>query len=113
MGFRARLNKMSLADRNKRGVLYGTVTSALVATTLGSMQCWASQVGPWSNHALRDGCLFIWAVSGLLLAVSQIIFIVVAWGMNPSVTKLLMLVGGLVILAVIAFFLFALSNMPS
>lgn len=123
---------MSLANRNKIGVAYGAVTIALVATILGSGWCWGSQVGPWSNDGLRALCLTIWVVSGLLLAVSQIIFIVVALRMNQnaiatlnpapgpsardaaaSVTKVTILAFSALVLVIIALFLFALSGMPS
>lgn len=109
---------MSLVNRNKIGVLYGAVTIALVATTLGSMQCWASQVGPWSNHSLRDNCLFFWVVSGALLTLSQIVFSAVALGaasVQPPgrVTKVVIVVFATVILSAIALFVVALSQMPS
>jgi hypothetical protein len=123
---------MSLANRNKIGVAYGAVTIALVATILGSGWCWGSQVGPWSNDRLRGVCLAIWAASGLLLAVSQIIFIVVALRMNhnaiptldltpgapardapASVTKVMILAFAALVLVVIASFLYVLSSMPS
>jgi hypothetical protein len=85
-----------------------------------------------SGACLHDICLAIWAVSGVLLALSHIASSELLWGLKtaPSRTptwhralrpakltrasrKTLMLVGGLVILAVIAVFLFALFNMPS
>jgi hypothetical protein len=105
---------MSLAKRNKIGVLYGTVTVALLAATLGSGQCWQSQVGPWSNEGLHDNCLFIWVVSGVLLTLSQIVFIWVAFFEVPaSVTRVVILLFGIVILLAIALFIVALSGMPS
>ncbi len=124
---------MSLANRKNIGVTYVATTSVLLVAIVGSWQCWQSlNVGHHPSETLHDICLAIWAVSGVLLALSQIVFIGIALGIkdsaisntdvapgpspgeaHASVPKVLMLVGGLVILAVIALFLFALSNMPS
>jgi len=113
--------------------VYGAVTLALLVAIVGSWQCWESQnVGHHPTETLHDVCLGTWVVSGVLLAVSQLFFIGVALrirdsavpirdlppGASPpeihaNVTKVLMLVGGLVILAFIALFIFALSVMPS
>jgi hypothetical protein len=124
--------KMSLANRNKIGMAYGAVTIALVATIFGSGWCWGSQSGPGSSEGLHDVCLTIWVTSGILLAVSQIIFIVIALGMNhnatatldltpgtparatpASVTKVVILAFAALVLVVIALFIYALSGMPS
>ena len=124
---------MSLANRKNIGVTYVATTSVLLVAIVGSWQCWQSlNVGHHPSETLHDICLAIWAVSGVLLALSQIVFIGIALGIkdsaisntdvapgpspgeaHASVPKVLMLVGGLVILAVIALFLCALSNMPS
>jgi hypothetical protein len=124
---------MSLANRKNIGVTYVATTSVLLVAIVGSWQCWQSlNVGNHPSETLHDICLAIWVVSGVLLALSQIVFIGIALGIkdsgvsntdvaagaspgeaHASVPKTLMLVGGLVILAVIAVFLFALFNMPS
>ena len=124
------IEKMSLANRKTIGIAYGAVTTALVAIIVGSGWCWGSR--GTSNMTLHDVCLAIWAVSGALLALSQIVFIGVALRMkdgaisktdlapgapNPeapaNVTKVAILVSGAVIVLAIVFFLFALSSMPS
>ncbi len=80
---------------------------------------------------LHDVCLTIWVVSGILLALSQIIFIGIGLRIRDnviattgggagtiresraSVAKVVILIGATVILIAIAFFLYALSSMPS
>jgi hypothetical protein len=124
---------MTLAHRKNIGAAYVATTIGLLVTIVGSWQCWESQnVGDHPTETLHDVCLAIWVASGALLALSQIVFIGVALGIkdsavsttdvapgasppeaHASVAKVLMLVGGLVILGIIAVFLFALSNMPS
>jgi hypothetical protein len=126
-------NAVILPNHRNIGRVYGAVTLALLVAIVGSWQCWESQnVGHHPTETLRDVCLGIWVVSGVLLAVSQLFFIGVALrirdsavpigdlapGASPpkihaNVTKVLMLVGGLVILGFIALFIFALSVMPS
>jgi len=122
-----------LPNHRNVGRVYGAVTLALLLAITGSWQCWESQnVGHHPTETLHDVCLGIWVVSGVLLAVSQLLFIGVALrirdsavpisalspGASPpeshaNVTKVLMLVGGLVILTFIALFILALSVMPS
>jgi hypothetical protein len=127
------IKKMSLPNRKNIGVAYFAITIALVATIMASWWCWQSQnVGNHPTETLHDICLAIWAVSGALLALSQIVFIGVAWRMKDgavaktdlasgaplgeapaSVMKITIIVSGVVIVFVIALFLFALSSMPS
>lgn len=126
------VENMSLANRKNIGVAYVAITFALVATILGSGWCWGSQVGPWSNHGLHDVCLAIWLMSGVLLALSQMVFIGVALRMKDgavanadlapgapapraqaSLPKVVILVSGVVVLLIIALVVIALSNMPS
>ena len=124
---------MGLASRTNIGVTYVATTSVLLVAIGGSWQCVQSlNVGHHPSETPHDICLAIWVVSGVLLALSQIVFIGIALGIKDSavsntevapgaspgaarasVPKVLMLIGGLVILAVIALFLFALFNMPS
>ena len=124
---------MTVPNHRNIGRVYGAVTLALLVAIVGSWQCWESQnVGHHSTETLHDVCLDVWVVSGVLLAVSQLFFIGVALRIRDSgvpirdvppgasfpethanVTKVLMLVGGLVILAFIALFIWALSLMPS
>lgn len=126
------VENMSRANRKKIAVAYVAITFALVATTLGSGWCWTSQVGPWSNRGLRDVCLAIWLIAGVLLALSQVVFIGLALRMKDgavanadlargapapraqaSLPKVVILVSGIVVLLIIALVVVALSNMPS
>jgi hypothetical protein len=124
---------MRFANRKNLGVAYVITSIVLLVTIVRSWQCWESQnVGNHSTETLHDVCLGIWVVSGALVVLSQIVFIGVALGIkdsaasntevtagaslpdaHASVTKVLILVGGLVVLAIVAVFLFALFNMPS
>lgn len=89
-------------------------------------------VGSHPTETLHDVCLTIWAVSGALLGLSQIVFIAVALRMKDgavanrdlasrapapeapaSVTKVVILVFGSVIVLAIAFLVFILSITPS
>ena len=124
---------VNLPTHTNIGRVYAAVTGALLVAIVGSWPCWESQnVGHHPTETLHDVCLGIWVVSGALLTVSQLVFVGVALrirdsavpardlplGASPpqihaNVTKVLMLVGGLVILAFIALFIWALSVMPS
>ena len=118
---------MNLASRQHVGIAYAAITCTLVAMISASGWCWGSHDG-----TIHDACLFIWAGSGVLLALSQVIFIGVALRMKgdaittpgalsgtpagetpAKVAKVLILVFGVVILLAIALFVFALLNMPS
>lgn len=118
---------MKPASRQHAGIAYAAITSTLVAMISASGWCWGSHDG-----AIHDACLIVWVGSGVLLALTQVIFIGVALRMKddaittpgaPSealggttrarVAKVLILVFGVVILFAIALFVFALSKMPS
>jgi hypothetical protein len=127
------VENMSPANRKNIGVAYVAITFALVATIFGSGWCWQSQnVGNHPTETLHDVCLAIWVTSGVLLALSQIVFIGVALRMKDgavanadlapggpapraqaSLPKVVILVSGIVVLLIIALVVVALSNMPS
>ena len=50
-----------------------------------------------TNIRLRDACLTIWFVSGVLLALSQIVFICVALGMKAGASRVVVLACGTII----------------
>ena len=122
----------SAVNAHNAGVAYVVTTATLIATITASGWCWSSQnVGSHPSMALHDVCLTIWAVSGILLALSQIIFIGIGLRIKDSaitttdeggrtlresrtsVPKVVILVGGSIILIAIALLLFAFSTMPS
>ncbi len=122
----------SAANIRRTGVAYVATTGGLIATITASYWCWESQnVGSHPSMTLHDVCLTIWAISGILLALSQIIFVAIGLRIKDSaittmdaqgqttresrasVAKVVILVGGSVILITIAMVLFALSTMPS
>jgi hypothetical protein len=124
--------RSSEANARRAGIAYVVTTAALLATITASYWCWESQnVGSHPSMTLHDVCLTIWVVSGILLALSQIIFIGIGLLVKDSaitttdggagtiresrasVPKVVILVGGSVILITIAFILFVLSTMPS
>jgi hypothetical protein len=124
---------MRLLNPKNIGTAYGAITGALVSTVVGSWWCWNSlNVGHHPTETLHDICLAIWVVSGALLALSQIVFIGVAVRLKGGAVattdvapgasageapdggaKFMILVFAVVILVIIAFLVFALSQMPS
>jgi hypothetical protein len=103
-----------MAPRWTLGRIYGTVTAVLIATVFVSGWCWGSQnASGISNVGLRDACLGIWAIAGVLLTLSQFVFVVMAIKAKEASARTAVLVIGLAILAVIALFVVALANMPS
>jgi hypothetical protein len=122
----------SAANAHRAGVAYVVTTATLIAAITASGWCWSSQnVASHPSMPLRDVCLTIWVVAGILLALSQIIFIGIGLRINDSaitttdggtgmiresrasVPRVVILVGSFVILITIAVFVFALSQMPS
>jgi hypothetical protein len=96
------------------GRSYGVVTSALIGTVFASGWCWGSQnVSGISNFSLRDACLGIWVIAGVLLTLSQVVFVVMAIKAKEASARVAVLVVALGILAAIAVFVAALANMPS
>ena len=96
------------------GRSYGVVTAVLIATVFASGWCWRSQnVSGISNPDLRDACLVIWAIAGVLLTLSQCAFVVMAIKAKETSARSAVIVIALAILAVIALFVVALANMPS
>ena len=61
------------------GAFYAGVTAVLILAVAVSQWCfrWQNTTG-LTYMALRDVCLAVWAVSGILLAVSQVAFVVLA-----------------------------------
>jgi hypothetical protein len=103
-----------MAPPRTLGRIYGAVTAVLIATVFVSGWCWGSQnVSGISNVGLRDACLGIWAIAGVLLTLSQFVFVVMAIKAKEASARTAVLVIGLAILAVIALFVVALANMPS
>ena len=100
---------------------------------MASGWCWGSlNVVADLPESLRDVCIGIWAISGVLLALSQIVFIGIALTMRdggapmtndatgtsqdasrPNASKIVILVSGALILIAVALFVFALATMPS
>jgi uncharacterized membrane protein (UPF0136 family) len=96
--------------RRTVGLTYAAVTSALIVAIAASGWCWETKNSSGlSNLELRDVCIDIWALSGLLLALSQIAFLVIAARKKHHVV--LVCAGG--ILLVIAWYVYMLSKMPS
>jgi hypothetical protein len=112
-----------LANHRRIAVVYVAVTAALIAVFVVSGRCWELQNLRGHNPAARDACVNIWVLSGVLLALSQIGFLLIAVAMGfaaprtsraPMLTMRLAI--GLVsagILLWMALFVYALSRMPS
>jgi hypothetical protein len=90
----------------KAGLAYAGVTTALLLAILVSGWCWGPARVRGGSHSV---CLAIWLLSGLLLALSQIVFCVIA--VRRKHYLVLVLAG--CFLLTIAGFVFVLSNMPS
>ena len=88
---------------------YGLVTSGLVVTICLSGWCWSRS----RNDALHATCLAVWALAGILLAISQVVFMVLAAKAKGNAARLIVLILAGVLLAMIGLFVFALANMPS
>jgi hypothetical protein len=87
----------------KTGLVYAEVTGALLLAIFASGWCWGHFDG------LHGVCLAIWVLSGLLLALSQIGFVVIAVRRRHYMVLFL----AACILLAIAVFVFALSDLPS
>jgi hypothetical protein len=99
-----------MMNRRNAGLTYAGVTFALLVAISVSGWCWGTEnMSGLANLRLRDTCLAIWALSGVLLGLSQIAFLVIAVRMKYRVVLVL---AGLILLA-IAGFVFLLSIMPS
>lgn len=95
--------------------------------------CWSAQnTRTFPNETLHTACLAVWALSGLALGLSQIVFLIVAARLKPKASlsmtaarpesadsdrpgraRVIILVAAGVILAMVSLFVFALSQMPS
>jgi hypothetical protein len=99
-----------LISLGRLGLVYAGVTSALIVVFSVSGWCWQTENMTGLTHMrLRNVCLGIWAVSGVMLAVSQIAFLAIGVRMKHKVV--LAATGGILLL--IAGFVFLLSMMPS
>lgn len=97
---------------NRRRVVrtYAAITSTLIVAISLSGWCWGTvQSSGLANVSPHDICLAIWALSGVLLGLSQIAFVVIAVRTKHNVV----LVFAVGILLAIAGFVFVLSRMPS
>jgi hypothetical protein len=98
-----------MVNRRNLGLTYAGVTFALVAAISASGWCWGT-VNPFDvSVGLKQICIAIWALSGTLLGLSQIAFLVIAIRMKQYVVVVF---AGCIVLA-IAVFVFALSRIPS
>jgi hypothetical protein len=90
------------------------VTAALVTIVIALGWCWGSQNNSGISHpGLRDACVSIWAIAGVLLTLSQVLFVVMAIKAKDASARSGVLVVALVILAIIVLFVIALANLPS
>ena len=78
--------------------------------TIGlSSWCWSKS----ENETLHTACIGLWALAGLLLTVSQLVFIVLGVKAKGCGTRLAVLTVALILLGLIGLFVFALASMPS
>lgn len=92
------------------GLTYAAVTCALILVISLSGWCWGTENSTGlTNIRLRDTCLAIWGLSGVLLMLSQVAFLAIGVQMKHYVV----LAFASCILLVIAGFVFLLSMMPS
>lgn len=90
--------------------VYTRITGGLFLAVLVSGWCWQWQNTTGLTYmALHHACLAVWALSGILLALSQVAFVVIAVRRNRKDIVL----WASAILFVIAVFVFLLSLMPS
>jgi hypothetical protein len=103
-----------MARPGNLGRIYGVVTGVLIATVSVSGWCWNSQnASGLPNLGLRDACLGIWALGGVLLTLSQLVFVLLAVNAKVTSARTAVLIAALSILAAIAVFVLALAQMPS
>jgi hypothetical protein len=95
------------------GQAYALVTGVLVLIIFTSGWCWSYLNVNDSSEQLHSACLVIWAVAGGLLALSQLVFIVVAVRTTMSSARVPILLVAAVMLTMIILFVFALAQMPS
>ena len=75
--------------------------------TIGlSSWCWSKS----ENETLHTACIGLWALAGLLLTVSQLVFIVLGVKAKGSGTRLAVLTVALILLGLIGLFVFAPSE---
>jgi hypothetical protein len=91
------------------GVTYAAVTGGLLVTFGLSGWCWSES----RNETVHAACLGVWALAGLLLTVSQVVFIVFGLKAKGSDARLAVLTVALILLGMIGLLVFALANMPS
>jgi hypothetical protein len=92
------------------GLTYAGVTSALILVIAVSGWCWQREnITGLTNIRLRNTCLTIWGLSGVLLTLSQVAFLAIGVHMKRYVV--FAFAGG--VLLVIAGFVYLLSTMPS
>jgi hypothetical protein len=92
------------------GLTYAGVTSVLILMISVSGWCWGTQNSTGlTNIRLRDTCLAIWGLSGVLLALSRVAFLAIGVQMKHYVV---LAFAGCVLL-IIGGFVFLLSIMPS
>jgi hypothetical protein len=91
------------------GVTYAVVTGGFLVTICLSGWCWSTS----TNETLHAACVGVWALSGLLLTVSQVVFIVLGIKAKGNTARLAVLTVALILLGMIGLFMFALANMPS
>ena len=97
-------------NRHFLALAYIGVTSALVVAIWFSGSCWQREnMTGLTNMPLRDACLTIWVVCGIMLALSQLAFLVIGVRMKQVVVVVLT---GCAFLAIVGF-VFLLSMMPS
>lgn len=94
---------------SRLGVTYAATTGGLLMTIGLSSWCWSKS----ENETLHTACIGLWALAGLLLTVSQLVFIVLGVKAKGSGTRLAVLTVALILLGLIGLFVFALANMPS
>jgi hypothetical protein len=87
------------------GRAYAGVTCALIVAISLSGWCWGSV----NSDGLRIICVLFWGMSGVLLSLSQIAFIVIAVRRKHYVVLTL----AVAVLVAVAVFVLALSQMPS
>jgi len=87
------------------GLAYAGITTALLLVISASGMCFQSA----DSRGLHGACLGTWVLSGLLLALSQIGFLVIA---ARTKRYLVFVLAGCILLAT-AGFVFLMFNMPS
>ena len=66
-------------NRRTLGIRYAIVTAVLIVFNTLSFACWSV---PHRNMAVHVICLGVWIISGMALAMSQVVFVIVALRMK-------------------------------